>query len=175
MAEYSIEFRILAVESGWGEIALQSIFSHGLSETIKDELAVRDETQSLKDLISLATRLDNGMREQCREKTHCPKTLSLSPNLPSRALQITPPVHILSPRIHPTSPEQSLCNSDAPDSPLQKGSGDSGRGSAFTVDKPDTVFDPARSCQKPRLTRSKGSSGEPKSILLSHSPSTHTD
>lgn len=39
VAEYSIKFRILAAESGWDEVALQSVFTHGLSEIMKDELA----------------------------------------------------------------------------------------------------------------------------------------
>lgn len=47
VANYAIEFRILVAESGWHEIALQGAFIPGLSEEIKDELAARDETDSL--------------------------------------------------------------------------------------------------------------------------------
>ena len=48
-------FQILAVESGWDESALQAVFLKGLSGDIKDELAVRDETSSLRELMELAT------------------------------------------------------------------------------------------------------------------------
>lgn len=37
MAEYAVEFRTLAMESGWNE-ALTSVFANGLTEQLKDEL-----------------------------------------------------------------------------------------------------------------------------------------
>lgn len=41
----------------WGnKIALQGAFIQGLSEEIKDELAVRDETDNFESFISLAVR-----------------------------------------------------------------------------------------------------------------------
>ncbi|KAF7640741.1 hypothetical protein LDENG_00018150 [Lucifuga dentata] len=64
VAEYSIDFRVLAAESGWNEEALQGAYLQGLSEQIKDELAARDETDSLDSLISLSIRLDNRLRER---------------------------------------------------------------------------------------------------------------
>lgn len=42
VAEYAMEFHILAAECGWDEVALQGVFLHGLSESIKDELGARD-------------------------------------------------------------------------------------------------------------------------------------
>uniref|UniRef100_A0A8C6U8R8 Retrotransposon gag domain-containing protein n=1 Tax=Neogobius melanostomus TaxID=47308 RepID=A0A8C6U8R8_9GOBI len=68
VAQYAIDFRILAAESGWDDAALQGVFMRGLAENIKDELAARDETESLEELISLAIRLDNRLRERRREK-----------------------------------------------------------------------------------------------------------
>lgn len=68
VAEYAIDFRILATESGWDDTALQDVFIRGLSDNVKDELAARDETRCLDELISLATRLDNRLRERRREK-----------------------------------------------------------------------------------------------------------
>ena len=62
-------FQILAAESGWDESTLQAVFLKGLSGDIKDELAVRDEISSLRELMELATRLDNRMRERRRERT----------------------------------------------------------------------------------------------------------
>ncbi|XP_055015782.1 uncharacterized protein LOC129410863 [Boleophthalmus pectinirostris] len=66
VAQYAIDFRILAVESGWDDTALQGVFMRGLSERVKDELAACDETNSLEELISLATRLDNRLRDKER-------------------------------------------------------------------------------------------------------------
>lgn len=45
--EYSVSFRILAAETEWNQVALQGVFLKGLSEEVKDELAIRDETASL--------------------------------------------------------------------------------------------------------------------------------
>ncbi|KAK7878028.1 hypothetical protein WMY93_031309 [Mugilogobius chulae] len=70
VAQYAVEFRILAAESGWDYVALQGAFLRGLAENIKDELAVRDETNSLEALITLATTLDNRLRERRREKAN---------------------------------------------------------------------------------------------------------
>lgn len=64
VAKFSIEFRITAAESGWGEQELKGIFLRSLSDTLKDELGSRDEPSSLEDLISLAIRIDNRLRER---------------------------------------------------------------------------------------------------------------
>ena len=63
-AEYAVEFRTLAAESGWNDVALQGAFLRGLCEGVKDELATRDESPSLEVLISLAIRVDNRHRER---------------------------------------------------------------------------------------------------------------
>lgn len=68
VAQFALSFRILAADSGWGETALQSVFLNGLADRIKDELAARDETSSLEELIALAIRLDNRLRERRRER-----------------------------------------------------------------------------------------------------------
>ena len=64
VSEYAIDFRTLAVESGWNEAALRSRFMHGLSEQLRDELVYRDEPGSLDELIALCIRLDNRIRER---------------------------------------------------------------------------------------------------------------
>uniref|UniRef100_A0A667YAA5 CCHC-type domain-containing protein n=1 Tax=Myripristis murdjan TaxID=586833 RepID=A0A667YAA5_9TELE len=64
VAEYSIEFRILAAGSGFNDSALRGIFIKGLGEQLKDELAVRDETATIDSLISLAIRVDERIRER---------------------------------------------------------------------------------------------------------------
>uniref|UniRef100_A0A4W6F130 CCHC-type domain-containing protein n=1 Tax=Lates calcarifer TaxID=8187 RepID=A0A4W6F130_LATCA len=68
VADYAVEFRILAAETGWDEPALRGIFIRGLAERLKDELAARDEPSTLDALVSLAVRLDNCLRERRREK-----------------------------------------------------------------------------------------------------------
>lgn len=68
VSSYSIDFRILAAETGWDERALQGVFFRGLSEEIKDQLAARDETSTLEELISIAIRLDNRLAERRRER-----------------------------------------------------------------------------------------------------------
>lgn len=67
-AEFAVEFRILSVESGWNETALIDLFLHSLSEKLKDELATREVPSSLEEVVSLAIRLDNRLRERQRER-----------------------------------------------------------------------------------------------------------
>lgn len=54
VAEFSVQFRIVAAESGWDMKALQGVFLKGLSEQIKDELAARYDPADLDAFISLA-------------------------------------------------------------------------------------------------------------------------
>lgn len=80
VADYSIEFRVLAAGSGWNDSALWSVFFQGLSEQLKDELVVRNETVSLYSLISSAVRLDNRLREHRRERSgQFPVTRAFAP------------------------------------------------------------------------------------------------
>lgn len=46
VAEFSVEFRTMAADSGWNDKALQGLFLSGLSEQLKDELAARDDSDS---------------------------------------------------------------------------------------------------------------------------------
>ena len=59
VAKYFIEFRTLAVESGWNAVSLQAVFIKGLSELLKDELVSYPEPASLDQLIALVIRIDN--------------------------------------------------------------------------------------------------------------------
>lgn len=96
MADYSIEFRLLAAGSGWNDSALRGVFLQGLSEQLKDELAVKNESASLDSLISLAVRLDNWLRERRRERSSQPFATrpfdpsSSAPRQPLPALSRTP-------------------------------------------------------------------------------------
>ena len=69
VAEFSVEFRTHAVRSGWNDKSLRGIFLSGLCDPIKDELATREEADTLDELISLSIRLDNRIRERRRERT----------------------------------------------------------------------------------------------------------
>lgn len=86
VAEMACEFRTLAAESGWNEEALQGAFRNVLTETIKDELVSRDEPDGLDELIFLAIRIDNRLRERRRERVGriaCTITSASAPCPPS--------------------------------------------------------------------------------------------
>ena len=61
--DYAIDFRMLATESVWNTEALHSAFLNGLSEVLKDELASRDNPDTLDELIVLDIRIDNRLRD----------------------------------------------------------------------------------------------------------------
>ena len=156
VSQFAVDFRIL--ECGWGESASQWIFVKGLSEELKDELAAREETSSLDELISLATRLDNRLRERRRERAAGLRP-PYSPSPPWSArppafspLSPGPPASSGSPSAPSSLPRQrNLCN-DFDDGAL---------GSAFTVVKP-AIFSPSvQCCQKSRLTSYRRGTGEP--------------
>ena len=67
VAEFAVEFRILAAKSHWGDEALKSAFRRGLNDSVKD-LIIRDQPASLSELISLALKVDDRLRERRREK-----------------------------------------------------------------------------------------------------------
>ncbi|KAL6458335.1 hypothetical protein MHYP_G00335650 [Metynnis hypsauchen] len=48
VADYAIEFRTLAAESGWNEEALMAVFQQGLNGRLKDELATRELPSTLE-------------------------------------------------------------------------------------------------------------------------------
>uniref|UniRef100_A0A3Q2YIA6 Retrotransposon gag domain-containing protein n=1 Tax=Hippocampus comes TaxID=109280 RepID=A0A3Q2YIA6_HIPCM len=66
VADYSVEFRLAAAESGWNDQSLRRTFRDGLSDAIKDQLATREEPASLDELIDLSIRIDGRLRERRR-------------------------------------------------------------------------------------------------------------
>ena len=90
VADFSIDFRIAASESGWGELELRGVFLKNLSSELKDELASRDEPDSLESLISLAIRIDNRLRERRREKVQAsfPSVREAASPVPPPALPV---------------------------------------------------------------------------------------
>lgn len=93
VAEYAIEFRTLATESGWNMEAQQAVFCNGLSEILKDELVSYPEPNDVDELIALSIRIDNRCRERRRERRRTPVT-----DAPSRLRGHSPaPLHVAQP------------------------------------------------------------------------------
>jgi len=67
-AIYAAEFRCHAIFTQWNDEALCHLFYKGLKETVKDDLAHRDRTGSLDDLIDLSIKLDNRLYERSLER-----------------------------------------------------------------------------------------------------------
>ncbi|KAK3559268.1 hypothetical protein QTP86_009932 [Hemibagrus guttatus] len=84
--EYAIQFRTIAAGSGWNDESLMVCFLNGLSEAIKDDLAIREPARDLENLIDQAIRLDNRLRERNLNRP-CVSALSASPT-PAQMLPV---------------------------------------------------------------------------------------
>lgn len=62
VAEYAVDFRTIAAQSGWNETALKPMFKRGLHPKIQAEIACKDMDMDLHELISMAIRIDNLLR-----------------------------------------------------------------------------------------------------------------
>lgn len=69
VADYLIDFRTAAATAGWSDRALQAVYLQSLNETMKDQLAYRDEPATFEELASLTLRIDNRLRERERERS----------------------------------------------------------------------------------------------------------
>ncbi|KAI2660547.1 Transposon Tf2-9 polyprotein [Labeo rohita] len=67
-AEYAIEFRTLATQSGWNDVSLTAMFYHSLNPALQTELACRREGLSFSDFVSLTVKIDNLMRQHTKPK-----------------------------------------------------------------------------------------------------------
>ncbi|KAI2662464.1 Retrotransposon-derived protein PEG10 [Labeo rohita] len=61
-ADYTLDFRTLAAQSGWNDGPLKLHYRKGLNPDLQVELACRDEGLSLNQYIDLSIRIDNVMR-----------------------------------------------------------------------------------------------------------------
>ncbi|KAI2647134.1 Transposon Tf2-6 polyprotein [Labeo rohita] len=61
-ADYALDFRTLAAQSGWNDGPLKLHYRKGLNPDLQVELACRDEGLSLNQYIDLSIRIDNVMR-----------------------------------------------------------------------------------------------------------------
>ncbi|KAJ7990648.1 hypothetical protein DPEC_G00302570 [Dallia pectoralis] len=93
--DYAVEFRITAAETGWNDEALQGAFKNGLCERLKDELAPREDSGDLNELITLVIRLDSRLRERQRERA------SRAPSTSSSRYSSPPNVSLHSPLVPP--------------------------------------------------------------------------
>lgn len=67
VADFTLEFRVLAAESSWDDAALRSAYRRGLGDAIKD-LIIRDQPRTLAELIALALQVDERLRERRAER-----------------------------------------------------------------------------------------------------------
>ncbi|KAK3540361.1 hypothetical protein QTP70_029552 [Hemibagrus guttatus] len=61
-AFYAIEFRTLAAQSGWNDVALKAVFQRSLNIELQAELACKGEDHSFTEYVTLAIKIDNLMR-----------------------------------------------------------------------------------------------------------------
>ncbi|KAI2647139.1 Transposon Tf2-6 polyprotein [Labeo rohita] len=67
-AEYAIEVRTLAAQSGWNDVALKAVFYSSLNVDLQTELACRREDSSFSELVNLTIKIDNLMRQTPRQR-----------------------------------------------------------------------------------------------------------
>ncbi|KAI2661634.1 Transposon Tf2-6 polyprotein [Labeo rohita] len=63
-ADYALDFRTLAAQSGWNDGPLKLHYRRGLNSDLQVELACRDEGLTLNQYIDLSIRIDNVMRSR---------------------------------------------------------------------------------------------------------------
>lgn len=62
VAEYALDFQIVAADSGWDEPALLAVFCHGHNLVLQTELACCDQGRHVNSLIALDIVLDQHIR-----------------------------------------------------------------------------------------------------------------
>ncbi len=67
-AEYAIEFRTLAAQSGWNDVSLKAMFHRSLNTELQTELACKGEDSSFAEFVTLAIKIDNLMRQAPKRK-----------------------------------------------------------------------------------------------------------
>lgn len=65
---YASEFRQIALDTTWDDVALRDCFRRGLREDVKDMLLSMEDPQNLEEAIRFAVRCDNRLFERRQEK-----------------------------------------------------------------------------------------------------------
>ena len=102
VAQYTLQFRILAAESRWNDHALLSVYRKGLNDSVKD-LIVRDSPTTLNELISLALRMDTRLQERRADKAQRMPSCSVSASPAAPPSTATPNPQSLMFPLTPTS------------------------------------------------------------------------
>uniref|UniRef100_A0A3B1K949 CCHC-type domain-containing protein n=1 Tax=Astyanax mexicanus TaxID=7994 RepID=A0A3B1K949_ASTMX len=111
VASYALEFRTLAAGSGWNNAALINVFRCGLNPDIQRELACRDDSLTLDQLISLSIRLDQLLshRPKTSSRTqHTPVTLPRTSTPEKAALSAPEPMDIQKTRLTPEERQRRI-------------------------------------------------------------------
>ncbi|KAK3550602.1 hypothetical protein QTP70_000679 [Hemibagrus guttatus] len=96
-AEYAIEFRTLAAQNGWNDVALKAVFQCSLNIELQAELACKGVDHSFSEYVTLAIQIDNLMRS-----THARIKSASMRNIPTQPLT---PSSNSTPSVDPASPE----------------------------------------------------------------------
>ena len=96
ISNYSIEFQMLATDSGWEGRALVDAFLHGLAESVKDELLTRDLPDDLERIIVMAIRV-NARLEDRRRAT---RASSPPPRHQASRRRLSPPPRLPRSEVH---------------------------------------------------------------------------
>lgn len=99
VADYAIEFRTLAVDSGWNSFSLCDAFLHGLADQLKDQLTPLELPEDLESLIYLSAKIDNWLFERERERLKSSASSSVQRGQSATASSWHSPLqHLQSPR-----------------------------------------------------------------------------
>uniref|UniRef100_A0A3B3HZ14 Gypsy retrotransposon integrase-like protein 1 n=1 Tax=Oryzias latipes TaxID=8090 RepID=A0A3B3HZ14_ORYLA len=88
--DHVIDFRILAVEAGWPDLALKDIFYQSLNESIKDHLCTQPEANAFEDLVSAALRSDIRLRERLHDRQQNLRKPTSNPAISTTTFQSPP-------------------------------------------------------------------------------------
>ena len=149
VASFAVEFRTLEVGAGGTEEALQGVFLNALGSDVKDKLTSHEESSDLEHLIALAIRVDNRLRERCRERAI--RSSPTSSSMPPAATQ--PPLSGSFPPCHerrPPSESEPMQIGRTCTSPPRRGS------TGFSPEPAYIVVRWATSCLDVPLVREKG-------------------
>lgn len=82
-ADYAIEFRTLAAQSGWNDVALKSIFYNSLNVNLQIELACCRGDFSFFELVNMTIKIDNLLRQTPKNKATKVSTRTSITSVPS--------------------------------------------------------------------------------------------